>query len=801
MPTNHQASGPQASGPQASGPMLGLKVLDFTSGLPGALATMLLADYGAEVVKVEQPAGNPLELDLAYRVWNRGKKSVALDLKQSRDLDKVLILASQADVILESFRPGVAERLGVGYSQIRAANPRAVYCSISPYGPSGPWAQRHGYESLVAAASGIMTEQVGVGDGPMFCSMPLAALGASTLALQGILAALHVRNDTGIGQKVETSMYQGAVAIRAPMMPIADNLSTLQVNNAQPQGGLPAYRMYPCGDGKWVHIGCLTREFWDKLAVALELFELATQPEFAAAPTGWSSDADRELAIELIAQRLLTQPRSHWLAALDDGDVPAAKVLTTQEYMDFPQVRHSGLVMGVNDPVLGEMEQVGLVLGFSETPGKISGPAPVRGQHNVDGPAALFQNDPKQEPHNDQKVAPQHPLDGIKVLDFSTFIAGPLGPMALSDLGADVIKLEPLSGEGGRTLPFLLLGGNRGKRSLAIDMKAPHGKEVLTRLLTSCDVVVHNMRVGVAERLGIDYEAVQKLRPGVIYAHSTAYGATGPDSLKPGFDPLFQSLSGITARQGAGAGHPVFLRTPVCDDTNGMLLAVAVLMAIHHRDRTGQGQKIDLSLLATGAFANSGHFIRYPGMPERPLADEALLGLSAINRLYRAAEGWVLLDCQQPEEWERLKMCLGGAWPSSVYDYDSASAMHPWNELLCQELAQGFSHISAADWEERLIPAGVPCVRVAESNNDGFYINPQAQEMNMVNHQNHPEYINLRQVGVQVGFSRTGPVFKPAAPLVGQHNQEILKELGFSEEEISAMEEAGCISSHPQVQA
>ena len=162
----------QAAGPQGAGPMKRLKVLDLTRGLPGALTTMLLADYGAEVVKVEHPSGNPLERDIAYRVWNRGKKSVAIDLKQPEGLTAVMSQVQQADVVLESFRPGAAESLGVGYSQLRGINPQVVYCSISAYGSTGPWAGRHGYESLVAASSGIMTEQVGFGDGPMFCSMP-----------------------------------------------------------------------------------------------------------------------------------------------------------------------------------------------------------------------------------------------------------------------------------------------------------------------------------------------------------------------------------------------------------------------------------------------------------------------------------------------------------------------------------------------------------------------------------------------------------------------------------------------------
>ena len=143
---------------------------------------------------MQNPSGNLLESSAAFRVWNRSKKSVALDLSQPEDLRASLELARDADVFLESFRPGVAERLGVGYSAIKDANPGIIYCAISAFGSSGSWAHRHGYEGLVSGASGTMTDQVGVRDGPMFCSIPMASIGASMLALHGILASLHVRN-------------------------------------------------------------------------------------------------------------------------------------------------------------------------------------------------------------------------------------------------------------------------------------------------------------------------------------------------------------------------------------------------------------------------------------------------------------------------------------------------------------------------------------------------------------------------------------------------------------------------------
>ena len=176
-------------------PLADIKVVDLTRGMPGAIATMLLADYGADVLKLENPSGDLLESAAAYRVWNRGKKSVALNLGEPEARRVALNLARDADVFLESFRPGVAERLGLGYSLVKDVNPGIIYCSISAFGSNGPWMRRHGYEGLVSAASGIMTDQVGVWAGPMFSSIPMASLGASMLALQGVLAALHVRNN------------------------------------------------------------------------------------------------------------------------------------------------------------------------------------------------------------------------------------------------------------------------------------------------------------------------------------------------------------------------------------------------------------------------------------------------------------------------------------------------------------------------------------------------------------------------------------------------------------------------------
>lgn len=778
------------------GPVEGLRIVDFTRGFPGALTTMLLSDYGAEVLKVVSPGGDPLEIAPGFRVWNRGKRQMAVDLRSGEGVEAALELASRADVVIESWRVGVADGIGVGYGAVRERNPGVIYCSISSFGEKGPLKGLPGYEGIAAAASGIMTEQAGVRPGPVYVSSPVASFGTVMLALQGILSALHVRNETGVGQRVWTSMYEGAIAIRYPVLPIANELPPFIVNNVHPHGGMPAYRMYPCADDKWIHIGCLTRWFWDKLSIALDLPELVIDPRFETAPTGWKEDEDRLAAIELIGNRVRERPRAEWLQILEDGDVPTAPVLSTQEYMDVPQVHENGLVVDVKDPVLGEMKQVGHPILFSETPGRVRGPAPLDGLGNVESLDNLFPRSEVQWNRNRKSRGELHrtPLQGLRVLDLSAYIAGPLGPMALCDLGAEVVKVEPLHGEGGHSVPMLILGSNRGKKDLAMDLKVPESRGVIRRLIERSDVLVHNMRVGVAERLGIDYESARKIRPDIIYVHSTAYGPTGREAKKPGFDPLFQSMSGLTAWNGGRSGGPIFLRTAICDDTNALMLAVAVLMALNHRDRTGQGQKVDLSLMKTGALATSDDFIRFEGKNERPLADAGVHGLSALYRLHETGEGWVFLGCVQEKEWERLKDALRGDWDEPRVTFEEASAMDPWNEELCEALGKVFARGTARDWEARLVQKGVPCVRVAEGNFEGFYENEHALAEGMVYEGEHQTFTGLRQPGVLVHFSETSTGDNAAAAVLGQHTEEVLGEVGYSSEEIEGMIGAGIVA-------
>ncbi len=780
-----------------AGALEGLRIADLTRGLPGAIATFFLADHGADVVHVGPPGGDPLAREPAFLTWQRGKRSILLDLRQPTGQEAARDLATRADVFLESFRPGVAERMGLGEARLRQDRPGLIYVSISAYGQRGPYAHRPGYDGQLVAASGLQWEQTTHREGPTCYALPLASWGAGLLALQGILAALHVRDRTGLGQGVATSLYQGAIAYRAAALAFDAGALQLPGRGGDPQGNMPAYRIYPAGDGKYLHLGCLTPEFWNKLAIAMDLIELVTDPRFAGGPLSWPREEDRLAAIALIGARLRERPRGEWLHLLEAGDVPCAPVRWTEELRDDAQARENGLLAQVDDPHRGRMLQIGQPARLFETPGTIRGPAPLPGQHTAQVLDELKAPPPPglRTPPSPARP-PAAPLEGLRVVDFSAFIAGPLCPMMLGDLGADVIKGEPLTGDAFRAIEAHFVAVNRGKRGLAVDLKRPQGREIARRLVARADIVAHNMRSAAAGRLGLDYNSLARIKPDLIYLHAAAYGARGPEAHKPGYDPLFQSSTGITAAQGGRAHPPVFLRPPVCDITTPLVSVAAILMALHVRNRTGRGQKIETSLLGNGLLLNAEHFLDYQGKPEPRLLDLDQYGFSALYRLYPAAEGWLFLACLAQKEWTRLCPALGAPALAADPRFATPEARARNDAALVDRLAPLFRTRSAQEWVQVAIAHDLPLERAAEDYLEGWFDNPQAQALGMVVAHDHPDYPGLRQLGTLVELSLTPARFRQGPPSLGQHTDEVLRELGFNSSEIGAYHEAGVVGGH-----
>ncbi len=353
----------------ASPPLDGIRVVDCTSYIAGSYTAMQLADLGADVVKVESLEGDSFRELPGFFGWNRGKRSLAVDLKTPEGRDIVERLAERADVFMENMRPGVADRLGVGWARLAGLNPRLIYSSVTAFGSTGPGADRPGFDPLFQAMSGVMTLQ-GFGGPPQYLRIPVTDYYTAAIQTQAILAALFTRERTGRGQRVETSLLRAAFALQSGTTVQYPSKPSIIRDN-------PTYRLYQAGDGQWFFLAVGNQTFWVKLCKALDIEHLADDPRFAS----WLLRLENNQALlPLLEATFNSKPRSLWLDVLAAHDIPAAPVQTVTEFMDDPAVHHHGMVREYDHPEVGRLRMMGQPLVFSGTPTRDPGPPPTLGQ-------------------------------------------------------------------------------------------------------------------------------------------------------------------------------------------------------------------------------------------------------------------------------------------------------------------------------------------------------------------------------------------------------------------------------------
>lgn len=347
---------------------------------------MLLGDLGADVIKVERPGrGDDARQfppfvqgqSAPFMTFNRNKRSLALDLKTPAGREICLRLAARADVFLENFRPGVAERLGLGYPQVSALNRQVVYCSISGFGQTGPYRERGGFDLIAQGMSGLMSI-TGEEDGPpLRVPLPVSDLGAGMFGAIGILAALRAREATGRGQWVETSLLETPIA-----WAVYEAASYFATGEVPPRLGAghrtsAPYQPFRTRDG-WLNLGAAAQQFWPRLCALLEAPELEHDPRFATNP---ARVRHRKELATLLQARFERDTTARWLARLEAEGIPAGPVLTYDQVFDDPQVRHRQMAVKVDHPVAGRSRVLGVPIKFEATPAGVRRPAPTLGQH------------------------------------------------------------------------------------------------------------------------------------------------------------------------------------------------------------------------------------------------------------------------------------------------------------------------------------------------------------------------------------------------------------------------------------
>ena len=363
-----------------------LKVLDLTIHLSGPYCAMILADHGADVAKVEHPDGGddmrrtPPFVNgesAPFMLWNRNKRSVVLDLKSLGDLATFKSMATVADVVIESFKPGTAERLGIGYKALSALNPRLVYCSISGFGQTGPYASRGGFDLIASGMSGLMSVN-GPADGPPFrIPIPITDLGAGLNGAIGILAALAARERTGLGQHVDTSLFESGLSLC--VYEAAGVFATGEVPERLGQGhrGSAPYQLFPTADG-YMNIGCANDRFWVLTCEVLGCPHLTEDSRFLTKPDRVRNIAALVGALTPYFQRETT---AHWCSKLEAAGVPAGPVMNHVEALSDPHSLARDMVQEVEHTAAGRMKTLGIPVKLSRTGGAIRRPAPMLGEH------------------------------------------------------------------------------------------------------------------------------------------------------------------------------------------------------------------------------------------------------------------------------------------------------------------------------------------------------------------------------------------------------------------------------------
>jgi len=351
-------------------PLAGIRIADATAYIAGAYSAIQLADLGAEVVKVEPLEGDSFRELPGFFGWNRGKRSIALNLKTRAGRDIVERLVGRVDVFMENMRPGVADRLGIGYGRLAALNPRIIYCSVTAFGSTGPSADRPGFDPILQALGGLMMLQ-GFGGPPVYLRTAPTDYYTAALATQAILAALLVRERTGRGQRIETSLLRGVLALQSGVAVDYPGKPSLIRDN-------PTYRLYQAADDAWFFLACGNQAFWGKLCQALDLQELVDDPRFAS----WVLRLQNNQALlPLLEARFRERSRDAWLALLAAHDIPAAPVQSLLDFFEDPAVRHHDLVREYDHPEVGKLRMMGQPLVFAASPTRDPGPPPTLGQH------------------------------------------------------------------------------------------------------------------------------------------------------------------------------------------------------------------------------------------------------------------------------------------------------------------------------------------------------------------------------------------------------------------------------------
>jgi crotonobetainyl-CoA:carnitine CoA-transferase CaiB-like acyl-CoA transferase len=724
----------------------GLRVVEIGDGMAVQVAGLMLAQMGADVLKVEPLDGDPSRGRASFANWNRGKRSLACDVAASPDM--IWERLRSADVLLHQFSPAKAAALGLDDAALRVLNPALVVCGITGSARHHPDVERSDDELLVAARLGVLYENDGHRAGPIVYRYRMGHWGAAYMAASAILTRLIDRQKSGMGGGAHTSIMQGFLS-QLPLIWGRNSEGPMPNPPTYPLEARPiSVQLFECAGGDWLQIMDPTRQF-----------------DYATMPTMWdvmAEGADIETP-EGLAHAFRQRPLEAWLADLRAADVAAEPAYPLGEVLRHPEVEANHYVVAVDDPDLGPTRQPNVPFHINGAP--LPTKAAPRLGEGGDEPWAMERESAPKAPSSTTKKGL---LSGLKVLDLGMFLAGPMAPSMMGDMGADVIKVEALTGDRLRFMHRYFQAAARSKRSLALDLTKPEAREILERLMRWADYVHHNMRMRGAEKLGLSVDNMRRMNPDAVTSYVSAYGQMGERGNWPGYDSIFTAIAGWEFENAGEGNPPIFNRPGIMDVCSAQSCLVESLAALYAK---GEGQApahVESSLLGVAAFSQGDVLIDASGQitPTEKL-DSAQTGFSPYYRIYQAKAGqWIALAAHSDTAQAALRTLLQTDDPQA---FEAAIAAWDAEQLL--------SALDAAH-----VPADL--VRFDDAMNR-FFDDPMNRKLGLISVMPHPQYGQIEQPGAYWDFGDRPIDFIRPCPTIGEHSDEILQTLGYSPSEIA----------------
>ena len=718
----------------------GIRVIDFGQYIAGPMAAMLLGDQGADVIRVDPPGGPRWDTP-ANATWNRNKRSIVLDLKTGADRETAQQLVASADVVIENFRPGVMERLGLGADAMTQANPRLMYCSLPGFGADDPRAQVSAWEGVIGAATGAYRGGAKNDGRPVYTVIPYGSAYAAFLCAVCVAMALHARARCGLGQRVEIPLFDATFSVIGAR-------GLLVNGKPEPEPEFNWSRQLPCKDGRWLMYVANNKKFEAFIrSIGMDRWRDAKLPP-------------GELARKF-DEAMRTRTAKEWEDLIAEIGSEGVICHTSAEWLQHPQALGSKIIDDFDDPVLGRFRGPGITARLSRTPGSVRRPRPAPDQHRAEILSELGQS--KSPPGSAASAGAKvlrAALEGVKVVDLCIVLAGPTCGRTLAEFGADVIKID--SPHVSKVLRHNDI--NRAKRSILVDLKTERGLEIFWKLVDQADVVLQNFRGGVAERLGIDYERVRARRPDIVYGSMNTFGHIGPYASRPGHEQIGQAVSGMQVRY--GSEKPVTAPFAANDYGTGLMACYAVALALLHRRRTGEGQFVDSALAYTATMLQSGLLQGYEGKRwDEPHGQDAL-GSGPLDRLYEVADGWLFFAARPGQ----LAQCAELAELAGRNGAELEQAM---------ETRMRTRTVSA--WVQLLHEAGIGAHRVVQSLVE-VMTDPLAQARGLAVTRDHEGFGPITTTAPGARLSRTPMTVGRPAPKPGSDAASILAEIGLAGE-------------------